>query len=263
MSGCARVPASKERSRRNSSSTRPNSRGTRRRREAMRVRSLSHGERVGVRGYGLSLGCSPSPGAARRPLPMGEITKNTRRHFSKRTLTQARNIRRPWARRGPVKAAVFLGNRNIVDAGFAAAHQADFVELPLLVAVGAMPLPGIVMPLVLKAHRDVVAVERPEMLDQAIFMFLRPFAGEERNDRGAAFEKFGALTQAAVLGICQCYAFGIARIPGVFGHAGLLGGGLSGERRKRGARHGDLEAWCGSVWPRSGEPMAICLSPDS
>src|SRR5258708_10590505 len=32
-------------------------------------------ERVGVRGYGLSLGCKPSPGAARRPLPMGEVRR--------------------------------------------------------------------------------------------------------------------------------------------------------------------------------------------
>src|SRR6266849_9228428 len=40
------------------------------------------GERVGVRGYGLSLGCNPSPGLHRtmlriaeaiRPLPMGEV----------------------------------------------------------------------------------------------------------------------------------------------------------------------------------------------
>ena len=43
-----------------------------------------------------------------------------------------------------MKAAVFFGNRDIVDAGFTSAHQAVLVELPLLVAVGAMPLPGIV-----------------------------------------------------------------------------------------------------------------------
>ena len=37
------------------------------------VRSLSHGERVGVRGYGLSCVPNPSPGATRRPLPKGEV----------------------------------------------------------------------------------------------------------------------------------------------------------------------------------------------
>src|SRR4051794_4655147 len=79
-------------------------------------------------------------------------------HRSKRTLTQPRHIRRPRARRGPTKAAVLFRDRNIVDAGFAAAHQAGFIELPLLVAIGTVPLPRIVVPFVLKAHRDTVAV---------------------------------------------------------------------------------------------------------
>src|SRR6476660_2221434 len=124
-----------------------------------------------------------------------------------------------------MKAAVFFGDRNIVDAGFAAAHQAVLVECPLLVAVGTMPLPGIVVPLVLKPHRDAVAVEGPEILDQAILMLFRPFAGEKGGDRGAALEKFRTVTPAAIFGIGQRHAGGIARIPGVFGHAGLLGGG--------------------------------------
>src|SRR5665213_3675844 len=41
----------------------------------MAARSLSHGERVGVRGDGLSIGRNPSPGSPRaiRPLPTGEV----------------------------------------------------------------------------------------------------------------------------------------------------------------------------------------------
>src|SRR4029077_3390579 len=120
---------------------------------------------------------------------------------SKRAVTQSRHIRGPRARRGPVKAAVLLRNREVVDAGFAAAHQAVLVELPLLVAVGAMPLPGRVVPLILKAHRDAVAVERPEILDQPIIQFLGPFAGEKGDDRRAALKKFRAVTPAAILGI--------------------------------------------------------------
>src|SRR6266568_730112 len=181
--------------------------------------------------------------AARRMGP--RFSRGRRRviQWSKRTFTQPRNIRRPWARCGPAKAAVGFRDRDIVDAGFAAAHQAALVEFPLLVAVGTMPLPGIVMPFVLKPHRDAIVVERPEILDQTILVLPRPFAGEERNDRGAAFEKFGAVTPAAVLGIGQRHAFGVARIPGVLGHAGLLRGGLSGERRKRGTRHDSLGCW--------------------
>jgi hypothetical protein len=139
-----------------------------------------------------------------------------------------------------VEAAVFFGDCDIVDAGFAAAHQAVLVEFPLFVAVGAMPLAGIVVPFVLKPYRDMVAVERPEILDQAVFVFLLPFAGEEGDDRGAALEKFRAVTPAAVLGIGQRHALGIARIPGVLGHAGLLGGGFSCERRKWGTCHRNL-----------------------
>src|SRR5665213_1933087 len=103
-----------------------------------------------------------------------------------------------------------------------------------------MPLSGSVMPLVLEAHRDAVAVESPEILDQPIVEFPHPFTGEERDDCCAAFKEFGAIAPDAVLGIGRCDAFGVTRIPGVFGHAGFLGGGFPGERRQRGTRHGDL-----------------------
>src|ERR1700730_4307737 len=127
-----------------------------------------------------------------------------------------------------------------------------------------MPLPGIVMPLILKPHRDVIAVERPQVLDQAILMLPAPFAGEECYDRGAAFERLGAVAPAAVLGIGQRPALGIARIPGVFGHAGFLGGGLFRKRRKRGTRHADLGFGVNaSVASPSDESMARYLSPDS
>src|SRR6185312_8496086 len=67
-----------------------------------------------------------------------------------------------------------------------------------------------------------------------------PFAGEERDDRLAALEDFGSVTPAAVLGIGERNPHRIARIPGILGHARLLRGGLSGEGRKRRARHGSL-----------------------
>jgi hypothetical protein len=41
---------------------------------ATEVCSLSLWERAGVRGYGPSLGLTPSPGATRRLLPMGEVS---------------------------------------------------------------------------------------------------------------------------------------------------------------------------------------------
>src|ERR1700738_4255401 len=45
------------------------------------MRSLSHGERVGVRAYDLSISRNPSPGAMRRPLPMGEVAETQALRF--------------------------------------------------------------------------------------------------------------------------------------------------------------------------------------
>src|SRR5215216_148061 len=156
---------------------------------------------------------------------------------SQRVLAQARNIGRARPGRRPVEAPLALLDGEIVDAGLAPPHQAVFVELPLLVAVGAMPLPGIVVPFILEAHGDAVLVERPEILDQAIVVLLRPFAGEKFDDRLAPLEEFGAVTPAAVLGIGQRHPHWIARIPGIFRHERLLGGGFAGEGRQRRTRH--------------------------
>src|SRR5579862_5051594 len=126
------------------------------------------------------------------------------------TFAQARHICRPRTRRRPMEAAIFFGNRNVVDAGLAPAHQAVLVELPLLVAVGAVPLAGRVVPLVLEAHGDTIAVKRPKILDQAIVEFPGPFPREKCDDGCAPFEDFGAVAPAAVLGIGERDAFGVA-----------------------------------------------------
>src|SRR6202048_2045080 len=148
-----------------------------------------------------------------------------------RTLPQPWYIRRPRPRCRPVKAAVLFGDRDVVDGSLAPAHQSGLVEFPLFVAVGAKPGSRIIVPLILKPHRDAVAVERPEILDQAVLVLPRPFAGEEGNDGGGPLKHFRTVTPAAVLGIGQRHALRIARVPGVLGHARLLRGGLSGKRR--------------------------------
>src|SRR5579872_7488732 len=101
------------------------------------------------------------------PGPRAQLRTRPGRQLE-RTIPQARNVGRTRARRGPVEAAVLLCDRDVVDRGLAAAHQAVLVELPLLVAVGAKPVAAGVVPFVLKPHRDAVAVERPEILDQTI-----------------------------------------------------------------------------------------------
>src|SRR6202021_2915188 len=109
--------------------------------------------------------------------------------------------------------------------------------------------------------RDAVVMERPEILDQAILVLPAPFAGQKRHDRDAAFKKFRTVTPTAVFRVGQRDALGIARVPGIFGHAGLLGGGLFGERRKWRTGHGGPPCgWAGNVTPSNHESMARCLS---
>src|SRR5437870_13137717 len=71
-------------------------------------------------------------------------------------------IRSPPQR--PVELALGLLDRQIVDAGVAAPHQAVFVEFPVLVAVGPVPIAGVVAAFVSKPYRDPSAAERPQFL---------------------------------------------------------------------------------------------------
>src|SRR5213075_969977 len=97
---------------------------------------------------------------------------------------------------------------------------------------------------------------------------LLPFAGEERLDRLASLKEFRAVAPAARLGIGERDAFGVAGIPGVFRHARLLRGGLSGERRKRRAGHDDLLATSDmktggrNLSPLLAKSIALWLSTD-
>jgi hypothetical protein len=89
------------------------------------------------------------------------------------------------------------------------------------------------VPFVGKAHRDAVVAKRPDLLDQPVVELALPLAGQERNDGVATLEDFRAVSPAAVERVGERDALGIARVPGVFGHARFLGSGLGGERRKR------------------------------
>jgi hypothetical protein len=102
-----------------------------------------------------------------------------------------------------MEAAIAFDNGDVVDAGLATAHEAVLVELPLFVAIRAVPLPSV------KAHGDAIAVEGPEILDQAIVELFAPFAFQKSNNSGAALEDLGTVSPTAVLGIGQRDALGI------------------------------------------------------
>src|SRR3954468_14619846 len=98
----------------------------------------------------------------------------------------------------PVELAVPLRNEQVVDARVAAAHQAVVVEFPVLVAVGTVPVAGIVVPLVREPHRDAIAAVRPQFLDQAVLELTNPLAGQERDDLLPTIGELGAVAPARV-----------------------------------------------------------------
>src|SRR5262249_18413672 len=141
------------------------------------------------------------------------------------------------ATEGPVIFALAILDRQVVDAGDTSPHQAVVVELPVLVAVAAKPVAGIVVPFICKAHGDPVVAERPHFLNQPIIELAIPFAREKRLDLRAALHELGAVAPDAVDSIAEGDAGGIAGVPGIFGEARLLRGGLGRERRQRWAGH--------------------------
>src|SRR5882672_6290336 len=160
---------------------------------------------------------------------------------------------RAWG--GPMVFPLRGRDRQIVYRGVAAAHQPAFVELPVLVAVGAEPVAGIVTPLIGEAHRDPVAGEGPELLDQPVIELARPFAREESDDRGPPLEEFGAVAPPAILGIGEGDLLRIAAVPAILGRPHLSHGGLVREgwqRRTRFAGHVSLLATSAPP-PRSNE----------
>src|SRR5262249_61899072 len=104
------------------------------------------------------------------------VAQSAWRRRSETEIGQSGMIRRPGAGAVPMILPVGGLDRQVVDRGVALAHQALLVEFPFLVAVGAEPVPGIVLPLIGEAHRDAVVLPGPELLDQAVLQLLVPFA---------------------------------------------------------------------------------------
>jgi len=73
-------------------------------------------------------------------------------------LAQSRMIIWPPTER-PAKFSFDLIDRQIIDTGKAQAHQTVLIELPVFVAIRAMPAAGFVMPLIGKLHCDAVELE--------------------------------------------------------------------------------------------------------
>src|SRR6266571_9479267 len=156
---------------------------------------------------------------------------------SEAEIAQRRVIARAATQR-PVIFPLDVLDRRIVDAGDAHTHKAVFVELPVLVAVAAIPVAAVVVPLIGKADGDAILPKRRQFLDQTVIELAVPLACQERFDGLAALQEFGAIPPAAVGRVRKRDAGRITRIPCVFGHTCLLRCGLLGEGWKRWTAHG-------------------------
>ncbi len=165
----------------------------------------------------------------------------------------ASEIRRISNSAFPTKLSLLFLDRQVVDAGETAFHVAALVKLPILVAVGTIPLAGIVAPFVLETHRDAVVAERPQLFLQTIVQFFVPFAPEEFDDLGATVKELRSVAPFGVLRVGERDPLGIAAVSGVFGSLNFLAGGFLGEWRERRTRvHVSFDF---SIWP----PVRRCV----
>src|SRR5580700_7967614 len=96
----------------------------------------------------------------------------------------------------PMVLALGLLDWQIVDGSKPQAHQSVLIELPILIAIRAKPIPGVIVPFIGKAHGDTVSFERPKLLNQPIVQLFRPFASEKRDDFLSSVHKFRAVSPA-------------------------------------------------------------------
>ena len=106
--------------------------------------------------------------------------------------------------------ALLPGDGQVVDAGDADAHQAFFVEFPVLVAVAAEPVAAVVMPFIGETDGNPILMERPDFLDQPVIEFLVPFTHEKGLDCLPALNELGAISPTALDRIGQCHLRRIA-----------------------------------------------------
>jgi hypothetical protein len=75
----------------------------------------------------------------------------------------------------PVEFAFSSFNTQIIDAGVAGVHQSVRIEVPIFIAIGAIPLANVVMPFIGKAYCDAGVSEGSEFFDQPILVLVCPF----------------------------------------------------------------------------------------
>src|SRR4051812_6070454 len=93
----------------------------------------------------------------------------------------------------PMKLAIGCVDWQIIDARKAPLHQTVLSKLPVLIAIGAKPIPGLVVPLIRKADGDAVVEKGPEFFDEPVFQLARPLTGQEGDDLLPPICELGAI----------------------------------------------------------------------
>src|SRR5262252_6338112 len=93
----------------------------------------------------------------------------------------------------PMILALRFLDRKVVDGGKPCGHEPVVIELPVLIAIGAIPVTRVVVPLVSEAHRNAVPGECPQFLDEPIVQFLGPLARQESNDFVSSVDELRAV----------------------------------------------------------------------
>src|ERR1700692_2147500 len=96
----------------------------------------------------------------------------------------------------PVVLALGFLDREIVDGSKPHTHQPVIIELPILIAIRAKPIPGVIAAFIGKAHCDTVSLERPQLFYQPIVQLPCPFASEKRDDFLSSVHEFRAVSPA-------------------------------------------------------------------
>src|SRR5262245_35733367 len=136
-----------------------------------------------------------------------------------------------WATtKRPMILALRLLDGQVVDRCKPELHQAVSIKLPVLIAVGAKPIPGVVMPFIGETNSNAVCVAGPKLFDQPVIEFLGPFARQKLNDLISSVQEFSSISPARINRVRESYLFRITRIPGVFGRPNLLNSSLASER---------------------------------
>src|SRR5262245_17914479 len=130
----------------------------------------------------------------------------------------------------PMILALRLLNRQVVNGCKPKLHQTVVIKLPVLVAVRAEPVSGVIVPFVGEPHGDTVFVVSPKLFDQPVVEFFGPLAFQKLNNLSSSGRELCAVSPVRIDCVSQSDLFRITSVPSVFGGTNFLNGSFTSER---------------------------------